>query len=526
MSNVQEALDALDEWREPCHGLRIAIEGWHPLCRVENQFIERPRSVRMVWQYLKRVGLVAVWRKIRSRLAESARNRKASAVGSGVVLEAPGGAAWRPGDRVVFFAPNHPDGRQRVCVDERFVVSAAQLGAVQDETTESVEMPPELVAYVGWSIFSGVEVDRQQVSRGLQRLAGLPVLNQGETGARMLSDAPVVERIGESRRQGGADRPSAVLFGLGNYAKTQIVPHIRRQLDLSCVHEVDPDQLRAAAGWGSVALDTSPDLREGERYDAWFIAGYHHMHAMLAVQALRDQAYAVVEKPLATTWQQYGALRAAAESAVERRLFACFHKRYSRLNGWAAMDLGVAPGEPVDMHCLVYEIPLPRLHWYNWPNSGSRLVSNGCHWLDYFLFMNDYCQVDEAGLWPARSSDLAAFVRLENGATLMMSLTDTGSARLGVRDLIELRASDVTVRMTDAAVYEAENTARVLRRRRINPMDAYRRMYSAICRRISEGGHGDDLKTLRSTELMLCLEDELQAKRSGCSNASRHNAAH
>jgi predicted dehydrogenase len=220
-----------------------------------------------------------------------------------------------------------------------------------------------------------------------------------------------------------------------------------------------------------------------------------------------------VEKPLATSWKQYAALSTALESGGERRLFACFHKRYSRLNDWARSDLGVDPGEPVDMHCIVFEIPLPFLHWYNWPNSGSRIISNGCHWLDYFLFMNDYCQVVDAGVWAVSEPDVAAFVELDNGAKLVMSLTDTGSARLGVRDVIELRAGNVTVRLTDATYYDAENTAKVLRRRRENPMSAYRRMYRTICRRIAKGKPGDDLSTLCSSKLMLQIEDELRAKR-------------
>lgn len=109
-----------------------------------------------------------------------------------------------------------------------------------------------------------------------------------------------------------------------------------------------------------------------------------------------------------------------------------------------------------------------------------------------------------------------AFARLENGATLSLTLTDTGSSRLGVRDLIDLRAGDRTVRMTDATYYEAESSTRVLRRNRVNPMDAYGRMYESICRKIVRGDAGDDLVSLQSTELMLQLEDDLRERRGEC----------
>jgi len=502
----------LADWREPVHGLRIAVDHWQPLCRVDDQFIDPPRSLRLVWHYLKRIGLIAVLRKIHSRLCETARNRKVAAVGTGMILEFPENSPWQFGERVLFFAPNHPEERRpTVCVDERFVFRVADFLSMRRTEAPGNDLPQELVDYVGWSVFSGVDVDRERILQGLTHLIGLfPTF--GERNASFdVAAVEVTERI-EATHPRRAGRPLAVLFGLGHYAKTQIIPHIRQYLDLRCVHELDPDQLRTAYRWG-VALDTSPVPREDERYDAWFIAGYHHTHAELAVHALHQGAYAVVEKPLATTWRQYESLRRALGSAGSRRLFACFHKRYSKLNEWALHDLEVNAGDPVDMHCIVYEIPLPRRHWYNWPNSGSRLVSNGCHWLDYFLFINGYCPVVEAGLWLGRGGDLVVFARLENSAILSLSLTDTGSARLGVRDLIELRAGDVTVRMIDGTFYEAESSVRVLRRKRVNPMPAYRRMYESICCRIAEGGHGDEFNTLRSTELMLRLEDEVRTKR-------------
>jgi predicted dehydrogenase len=283
---------------------------------------------------------------------------------------------------------------------------------------------------------------------------------------------------------------------------------MRNHLHLAAVHEIDPDQLQSASGLRAT-LDTSPLPRDSSRYDAWFIAGFHASHADLAIRALQGGAYAVVEKPLVTTREQLLALRGTLANVTDRRLFTCFHRRYSRLHEWARADLGLQPGERVDMHCIVYEIPLPSRHWYNWPNSGSRLISNGCHWLDYFLYVNDYSPVRDRYVRPTRGSDLVAAVGLENGAQLVLSLTDTGSERLGVRDLIDLRARNVTVRLTDSTYYDAESSTRTLRRARVNPMNAYARMYDTICRRIAAGRDGDAPESLRSTELMLDLEEDV-----------------
>jgi predicted dehydrogenase len=406
---------------------------------------------------------------------------------------------------VIFFAPSHSDAWPRLSLDMRLVQP------LPDETRTtstalSSAIPEALRGYVGWSPYSGRSLDETAIAAALHDLAAVCA---SEPHRSSVDRTPPRER-----REAGAspsDKPAAVVFGLGNYAKTQIIPYVTPHLRIATIHEIDPDQMASASGMGAT-LDTSPVPRDGERFDAWFIAGFHHSHAPLAARALRDGAYAVVEKPVATTRPQFMELEEASRATDEPRLFACFHRRYSRLNDWARADLAVPRGSAVDMQCIVYEIPLPALHWYNWPNSGSRLVSNGCHWLDYFLFMNDFSAVRERFTHRLRGGDLLAHVRLENDAQLVMTLTDTGSERLGVRDVVDLRARDVTVRVIDSTYYESESTARVLRRRRVNPMRAYARMYDHIARRIARGESGDSPDSLRSTALMLDLEDELHER--------------
>jgi predicted dehydrogenase len=489
----------LDAWRNPTTDVRITVE--HRCCQQPvAQFVEIPFDPRMVWNYAKRIGPVAVWRKIRSRLAERTRNRKVASIGIGRVLEAPEDCGVKAGDQVAFFAPNHSPDWPRLCLDRRLIRPVAH---VRDATTrpDATRFPESLQALAGWSPYSGAVLDTEVVQQALHPLSA--------AGTR-----PMTAENGHPRERVPADVPesggqTAVLFGLGNYAKTQIIPCVRRHLHLTTIHELDPDQIATAAGLGA-NLDTSPWPRDGDRYDAWFIAGFHHTHAPLAIRALKEGAYAVVEKPLVATRDQFADLARTLGEAEAVKLFTCFHRRYARLNEWARADLQVRPGDPVDMHCIVYEIPLPALHWYNWPNSGSRIISNGCHWLDYFLYMNDFCPVSGHEIQSLRGRDLVASVRLDNGAQLVMSLTDTGSQRLGVRDVIDLRATNVTVRLIDSTYYEAESTTRVVRRRRVNPLESFGRMYGSICKRIAARAEGDSMDALRSTTLMLDLEDQLR----------------
>jgi predicted dehydrogenase len=503
MADKRSQAIILDAWRDPARDVRVAVDYWCSTVPISDQYVVRPRSIRMVWNYLRRVGPQAVLRKIRSRLGEERRNAKVAGIGYGVLLEAPATQESAVGERVIFFAPNHSTDWPRLSLDARLIRQVSGDSA-SSSGEKKVAFPESLQALSGWSPFSGLPLDAGLVQSELSRVTRLcPPPPDGISRSRQ-------ERAHErlAVNAGRTGKRTAVLFGLGNYAKTQILPHLRSHLQLTTVHEVDPDQMHSAVDLGAM-LDTSPWPRNDERYDAWFVAGFHHMHASIAIRALESGAYAVVEKPLATTRDQYRALRETMERSPSSRLFAGFHKRYSRLNEWAREDLAIPLGERVDMHGIVYEIPLPARHWYNWPNSGSRLISNGCHWLDYFLYVNDNSPVSERYVRRMRGSDLLVAVRLENGAELTLSLTDTGSERLGVRDVIELRAKNATVRLVDSTEYEGENSTRMLRRARVNPMDAYARMYDSICRRIASGQAADARESLRSTALMLDLEEDL-----------------
>ena len=151
-------------------------------------------------------------------------------------------------------------------------------------------------------------------------------------------------------------------------------------------------------------------------------------------------------------------------SQPDRRVFACFHKRYSPFNAMAREDLAAEPGEAISMHAIVYEVPLPARHWYRWPSSRTCIVSNGCHWLDQFLYLNDFAAVREASLVAGDGGAVSCAVSLENGAFLTLALTHEGSARLGVRDHVELRANGACVVIENGARYLAEGPDRVLRR--------------------------------------------------------------
>lgn len=457
----------------------LRVTRWLVLERVGGQYFERPRSLRMVWNYFAELGPRQVWRKVRSRSAEALRNDKYLSIGLGIDDH---------GRERVFIAPSHPSGVDRIVIPDTLTRPTGQAPAGDLRCAAAVTPAPDiLAAFAGWSPFSGLSHPDPAMALDEARsiIAATSPWSDPVPLAGMDNESPPAAPAPIDN--GGTLR--AMLFGYGNYAKLYILPNIEPRIRMVAIAEIDPTQIPRTGG-PNVAWTTRPVPDEGDRFDVFFAASYHHTHAAVALHAIRQGAVAVIEKPVVTDTAQLDALVAAID-AHDGRFFACFHKRYSSLTELAIRDLKAPAGAPIDYHCIVYEVPLPPLHWYRWPNSRSRIISNGCHWIDHFLFLNDYSPPVTIEGTMAPNGTMQCAIVLENGAFFSMTLTEIGSERLGVRDYIELRHGDVTIRMTDSSRYHAEDTQRVIRTTRVTRTDSYREMYTAIAARIATGAPGD-----------------------------------
>ncbi len=296
---------------------------------------------------------------------------------------------------------------------------------------------------------------------------------------------------------------------MGQYAKTAVVPRVSQFADIRCWHEVDPTQI-GPLGDRPFDFRTSLYAEPDERYDVYFAAGYHHTHAAIAIRALEQGADVVVEKPLATTAAQLDELlKAMARS--KGRLFAGFHKRYSPFNELLRNDLQISAGTAVSYRAIVFEIPLPKNHWYLWPNSRGRIVSNGCHWIDHFLFLNDFCPPTRIESRRLGNDDVVVLIDLKNGASFSLVITEHGSSRLGVREQLNITVGNCTATVQDERRYWAETSTRLLRKEKANRYAAAEQMYQSIMERIVSGVPGDSVESVEvSSRAMLEAQDQLQ----------------
>ena len=492
--------------------VRILPVQWLNVAEVRSQYFQPARSWRLVWNYIREIGLAATLRKIRSRSAEAAsRNTKMVSVGIGVVVETGAGiTAPAKGVMTGFIATNHPECVERVVVPTEllFPIDACEAAAGHISYLAADACDTSAAERLGtlgsWSELSGnpLPADMKQ----LFSIAAAALAQADWTVARQLpaDDQPASRQTATSPAP-SKGRKSAVLYGYGNYAKTIALPNVSNYMSVQAVHEIDPAQLPRPLS-NDMTWDTRYWAESSDQYDVYLIAGYHHTHAEIAEHALAQGAAAVVEKPIVTSAGQLESLKTALENAGGG-LYSGFHKRFARYNEWIYKDLRAELGSPINMHSIVFEMPLPDLHWYRWKNSCSRIVSNGSHWIDHFLFINDYSPVAETDVFIARDETVNVSVALENDAILTMVLSDYGSRRLGVQNNVEFRNSNGTVRVINDGNYFAESHDRVLRRANLNRLETYNRMYQTIAKRIAEGDTGDTVESfVASAGLILEVE--------------------
>lgn len=487
---------------------RIQVNTWTRHQAVEGLYWVRAASALNVATYVKKVGVKEVARKVKSRAAERGRNHRWLGSGTGIVVEAGSGSKHTVGSTVRFIAPAHPQAMERVVLDDRLIAKispcdappSGKISLTSGSDLASVE------GLIGWHPHSGEDLPLSLVARAFESIVAAEA--QSATLARV--PASQVHETSERTRTDdeSAPKPTASLFGYGNYAKTVVLPSVQTHLDISVIHEIDPLQIGRPSpetGW-----DTSPIFRNDERPDVALIAGFHHTHADLSLEALRRGARVLTEKPTATTRDQVDAIDSFLTSTPSAVLHVGFHKRHSPFNDDAKQDLAWSSGEPIDYHCVVFEEKVPPLQWYGWPNSRTRLTSNGCHWIDHFLHLNDYPEIETKHVISGRRGTINVFLEAQNGAVFTMVLTDEGTARKGVRDHVQCRLADRTVTINDNMNYVSENGSRVLRRKRAKGLDAHRIMYDRLVSDMLDGRPGETPNTaLAAARICLDLEDLL-----------------
>jgi len=484
--------------------------------KINNQYFIRAKSFRKIYYYCREIGFKNTVLKIISRSREKTRNEKYFSIGIGEVVKST--TAKFQSEKIVYFiASNHPACPERVVIDEKLVF-------LTDDQSHPLISKNHIVwlkkfylekwwaTLLSWSPYSGLPISdleniavSEKIKQFWKSVSIKPENNIALRKATAISEVRIAKK-----KDGKKANKTAVLFGYGNYAKTIILPNLHKSITVSAIHEIDPAQLIPLKK--NMSYDTKPYPRD-EKYDVYLIAGYHHTHVDIAIAGLQNGADVIVEKPLMTHRKDLEKLICAMQQSSSE-LYACFQRRYHRFNDYVRQDFKLNVGDPISYYAIIYEETLPELHWYRWPNSRSAIISNGCHWIDHFLFLNNFSPVFTAFARKMQSGEIVIIVELANGATLSLTLSHLGSARIGMQEYIELRSGGNTAKIRNGNYYQSENASRIIRRSKINKYEAYKKMYHLISKNIVDKKSprlSDDWKKVEmASSLILSLDEQLQ----------------
>lgn len=477
----------------------------------------RKKSIKLLINYFPVVGFKGMILKVWSRLKEQKRNEKYISCGVGIIISAHKGSKFQAGELVGFVATFHPAVVERVVLPDWLMVKIDQkyfsdhteniIYYLKKNNSRSVTWWQELN---GWSSYSGDIIDQKIIKNIQINLKKELKKIRWKNADKLLIDKPTTIKTDTSNlpNQVTPIKKRAVLFGYGNYAKTNILPFVSRYIDFISIHEIDPTQINYDQK--NTKWQSSPFPSNNDKYDVYFVASYNHTHFRIASHALKEKSYIVIEKPIVMDFDELKKLNKLLLKSG-RKMFVGFHKRYGELNRLALEDLEVKYGDPISYHSIVYELKQPKLFWYNWKVSRSTFFANGCHQIDHFLYLNNFSKPKNYNIYLLEDGSVLVWVVLENKAVLTTVFSEKGTYRVGPRDIVELKVPGKNIRIIDSIHYQSENNYKIIRKQRINKTDSYQKMYQTIGYKISQNQQGDSIESIIiSARLMLELEEKLQ----------------
>ena len=239
----------------------------------------------------------------------------------------------------------------------------------------------------------------ERIQRGEQRGVGLLF--------RYSPNGSVQRRMAIPALSSRPARRPVVRFGVigaGNYATSMLLPHLQDRTDVRLVEVATATGLSAANAQRRFGFERCSTDHRGlladMAVDAVVIATRHHAHAAMVCEALRAGKAVFVEKPLAVDPDQLQAILAAVGDSGNDRLMVGFNRRFAPL----LVDLRGRFGGLNGPAQVRYDVNAGRLEagsWYAQAEEGSRLVGEGCHFIDTVSWWLDQDPVSSSPRPPA-----------------------------------------------------------------------------------------------------------------------------
>jgi predicted dehydrogenase len=438
----------------------IGVVAMVPILRLEHASgrVAHQRPYRKVATFLWTDGPRSTLRKVRTKREEA---RFTGDFHVAVVY----GNALHSGKPVVALGCRVPPAAQQIPVHHRLVREVSdQLSSDELSRIVSSLAAKGEVLCRGNFLYSGAEPPADLVDlfddalEACSSQTSIPVAGFSAIKPPTDSDeaASTVLNLDPSRR---SPKTPVALLGSGDYARTEIIPALRRTgLSLHAVANREP-QIAAMVGkkygFAVATSDSKQAIAELPRPGLVIVATAHDSHAQLATTAVKAGHRAFVEKPPAVT-QADVELLVETLTAQPGTIEVGFNRRYHPLILRARSMLQREAG-PVSIICTIKEIALESDHWYFWPNQGTRITGNLCHWIDLAVFLLDGKPLPVSitlspkisGSGSTIDEERVLTVTFEDGSLLTILATSRGDDMRGVQEQIEIRKGHTTIIVDD-----------------------------------------------------------------------------
>jgi predicted dehydrogenase len=294
-----------------------------------------------------------------------------------------------------------------------------------------------------------------------------------------------------------SNRPPLAILGAGDYVRIEVAPALgAAKVERAVICDREP-QIAALAGaelgFDATFTDATAAIDALGRRGLVVVATAHDSHAALAARALAAGHRVICEKPAVVTAADLALLNEAAAGAPGE-LEVGFNRRYTplveRARAWMEAESG-----PATIVATIREIDIAPEHWYLWPNQGTRVAGNLCHWIDLAVhLLGPGPEPTAVSVSPRVSSEPAGLdaerafsVAFDDGSSVTLVPTGRGDSVRGVQEQIEIRRGALTLHLDDLWKIRGVRRGRPISRRTAWRDKGHGRMYDSALRRFLDG---------------------------------------
>ncbi len=244
-----------------------------------------------------------------------------------------------------------------------------------------------------------------------------------------------------------SDQQSVFFIGFGGYIREYVMHHFKGKITAAVDYKAFLIMKYIKTIFPIVPLfDDVVDLLSKAYRPLVIISTYHSDHTQIALDVIdiNPSARVFIEKPPAISQTEGNRLIKSRNKGAW--LDIGFNRRYA--NFIKIMDKNIKQfASPITIVISVKELELHDAHWYFWPNQGTRITGNVCHWIDLIIHFIPSAPIEITVLNVGDSATIGLL--FSDGSFANIVATDRGCGMEGVQEYIEVRSEDSTLTLFD-----------------------------------------------------------------------------